>query len=93
MEPTPELARKIALFRAHGRIVREHEELFTEAGWLQVMLGQGVESESWSPLAEALSEEELRGFLHDLKRLVHHTADELGRHEDFIAQIGAGGGD
>src|SRR3546814_1423846 len=29
------LAAKIALFAENGQIVREHEELFTEVGWLQ----------------------------------------------------------
>src|SRR3546814_1893450 len=36
------LAAKIALFAENGQIVREHEELFTEVGWLQVLIGQGI---------------------------------------------------
>ena len=40
--PIPDtLAERIALFEATGRIHREHEELFTEEAWAQVMIGQG----------------------------------------------------
>src|SRR6476646_495695 len=42
MELPERLAHKLALFRANARIVREHEELFTETGWMQVMIGQGI---------------------------------------------------
>jgi tryptophan 7-halogenase len=34
-------SQRIALFREAGRIFRDGAELFTEAGWVQVLLGQG----------------------------------------------------
>ena len=45
------LAEKIALFEEAAIIVREDNELFTEEGWGQVMIGQGLEPRSFSPLA------------------------------------------
>ena len=42
--------------RAAGFIHREHEELFTEVGWLQVFAGQGVEARGYNPIADALPE-------------------------------------
>src|SRR3546814_1230041 len=39
------LAAKIALFAENGQIVREHEELFTEVGWLQVLRSEEHTSE------------------------------------------------
>src|SRR5205085_11684621 len=37
-----ELQHRIDLFRAAGRIARDHDELFAEVAWLQVMIGQGM---------------------------------------------------
>src|SRR3546814_9619130 len=34
---------KIALFAASGRIGRDVDDLFRDASWAQVMLGQGIE--------------------------------------------------
>ena len=42
--PIPDtLAEKIALFEESAIIVREGDELFTEEGWGQVMIGQGLQ--------------------------------------------------
>ena len=81
-----ELAEKIALFKANGRIYREHEELFAEIGWLQVMLGQRLWPARHNPLADNLSEEQLRGFLGDLKTITDRTAAGLPDHADFLAR-------
>jgi len=85
MDVPPELADKIALFEAGGRVFREHEELFTEDGWTQVMLGQGIVPRSYHPLADALDDGELRGFMGDLRRLIDHEAARMPDHADFIA--------
>ena len=58
--PMPDtLAHKIDLFRSHGRIYREHEELFTESGWLQVMLGQGLMPRGYHPMVDLFPDGEL----------------------------------
>lgn len=79
------LARKLALFRSGGRIVREHEELFTEVGWLQVLTGQGVVPQAHHPFADQLSASELDEFLSLARRHAQHIAGTMPRHEDFIA--------
>ena len=86
MELPATLQDKIDLFRATGRIFREQEELFTEVGWLQVLVGQNITPETYHPLADVLSSEELAGFLRDLETIVTAPASRLPRHEDFIAQ-------
>lgn len=79
------LRAKLELFRGTGRIFREHEELFIEIGWFQVLTGQNVAPESWHPLADAISDDELETFLSDFKTLVGATAAKLPTHEQFIA--------
>jgi tryptophan halogenase len=85
--PIPdELARKIALFRANGRIVRHNDELFTEVGWLQVLLGQGIEPASYHPLAGQLSPAELAEFMNMIRSVIRHEVDAMPAHADFVAQ-------
>ena len=45
MELPPALTAKLEQWKANGFIHREHEELFTEVGWFQVLAGQGRKGE------------------------------------------------
>jgi tryptophan halogenase len=86
MDIPPGLARKIALFRGNGLIFREHEELFTEIAWLQVMIGQHIEPKAYHPLADALSETQLDAFLGDIRTLVGRAAASMPDHARFVAE-------
>ena len=85
MEIPETLKTKLDLFRSTGRIFREHEELFVEIGWFQVLTGQNIVPDTYHPLADAISDAELESFLADLKTLVAATAAKLPAHEEFIA--------
>ncbi|TAM97325.1 MAG: tryptophan 7-halogenase [Rhodanobacteraceae bacterium] len=87
MEVPPALAQRISLFRRTGLIFRDAEELFTETGWLQVMLGQRIEPERYHPLADELEEAKLQGFLSDIRTLVSRTAARLPSHDEFVARV------
>jgi len=83
--PLPDqLAAKLDLFRANGRIVREGDELFTEVGWLQVMLGQGIRSAAYHPLADAPSDGDLASFLDAQRRHVAAVVGRMPTHEQFL---------
>ncbi|TFI58488.1 tryptophan 7-halogenase [Sphingomonas parva] len=86
MEIPASLTEKIALFRAGGRIFRTEEELFTEVGWLQVMLGQGIDPVSYHPLADRLAPEQLREFLSLASSHAGHVAGRMVDHADYVAQ-------
>ncbi len=79
------LAAKIELFEASGRIFREHEELFTEVGWAQVLIGQGVQAATYHPLADAISDADLGDYLGKLRTVAARGAASLPGHADFIA--------
>ena len=85
IELPPELARKLELFRSSGQIFREGEELFSEVGWLQVMLGQHVEPARYHPLADALTQAQLVEFLDNIRTLVGRAVGTLPAHDRFIA--------
>ncbi|MBQ4854434.1 tryptophan 7-halogenase [Rhodanobacter sp. B2A1Ga4] len=86
MEIPPSLQRRIELFRRTGMIFREADELFTETGWLQVLLGQRIEPQRHHPLADALTEGQLDGFLADIRTLVGRAKNTLPPHHEFVAR-------
>ena len=85
MEIPDSLRDKVELFRATGRIFREQEELFAEVGWFQVLTGQNVHPETYHPLADVLTREELAQFLGDIRTIVANNAARLPSHAEFIA--------
>jgi tryptophan halogenase len=81
------LRRKLDLYKAHGRVVRENEELFTPIGWQQVMHGQGVRAAGYNPLVDLLGEKELADFLGNIRNVVGKCVNVMPSHKDFIAAI------
>jgi tryptophan 7-halogenase len=85
--PIPDtLASRIELFREAGRIFRDGAELFAEAGWVQVLLGQGIEPQSWHPLADQLAPADLADFLALQARLCRERAASMPLHGTFLAR-------
>ena len=84
MDVPDTLSAKIEQFKSAGFIHREHEELFTEQGWLQVFIGQDVMPESWNPIADAMSAEQLEMMM---KRIETHHSETVGAmpgHVEFL---------
>jgi tryptophan halogenase len=79
------LARRVELFRRSGQIFRHGEELFTEVGWLQVLIGQGIEPMRYHPVADALPAGELDGFLGNIRTLIQRAVQTFPGHEAFVA--------
>ncbi len=86
MDAPDSLSAKIALFRESGRIYREREELFTEPGWLQVMLGQRLAPRRYHPVADMLADTDLEEFFRNIKTLINRAVDAMPAHEAFIAR-------
>ena len=51
-----------------------------------MLIGQNVLPDTYHPLADVLSNEELAGFLRDIETIVSATALRLPTHADFVAQ-------
>ncbi|MXP31907.1 tryptophan halogenase [Erythrobacter jejuensis] len=78
------LTDKIAAFRATGYIHREHEELFTEQGWLQVLIGQGVMPESYNPTANAMPGTDLGAMLGRITQGHRQVVGSMPDHANFL---------
>src|SRR5690554_174105 len=86
--PKPEsLMQRIALFAGTGQVLCEQEELFKEAAWEQVMLGQGIAPEAYHPLVDNLENQQLQEFMQNWQRLMDNTVANMPTHADFIATL------
>ena len=81
------LAEKIEMFRAGGKIVRDQDELFDVPGWVQVMLGQGIEPRGWHPLADELPRDQLEQFLATVKSAYERDVARMPSHQDYVRRL------
>ena len=88
LEPPTGLADKLALFASSGRIIREHNELFTETSWLSVMVGQGVHARAFHPVSLMLDDAETRRRLSHIREVVASAVRQMPTQDEFVAQIG-----
>ncbi len=80
---------KMACFEESGHLFRVDEELFTEVGWLQVMLGQGLQPKQYNPLADTLSSDDVDEYLRNLRTILNTTVAKLQPYPEFIKSISA----
>jgi tryptophan halogenase len=91
MQVPDTLLAKIALFREAGLFMREEDELFLDDSWGQVMIGQGITPESWSPLADNVPGEDIGPFLDTVAKSYELKAQALPTHREFVASMVADG--
>ena len=80
------LSHKLALFAASGRTGRDSDDLFRDASWVQVMLGQGIMPADYDPMADQLAPGQLTEFLTNLRTLITRAVASLPTHEDYLRQ-------
>lgn len=78
------LAHRIELFRSRGKVARHDGQLFSEASWVAIMLGQGVEPQRWDPLADIMPIEELQQRAEGLRSRLHEAVARMPSHQQFI---------
>ena len=82
---------KIELFRSTGTLTKENFDIFLESSWLQVMLGQGIMPRDYHPLADTLSEAQLREKLRNTHKTKMQPMDQIPAHDDFLEMFGKAG--
>ncbi len=86
MEVPDSLTHKRELFASSGRLGRDVDDLFREASWVQVMLGQGITPDGHDPMADAISDAQLSEFLGNLRTIIERAVGGLSTHRDYIAK-------
>jgi tryptophan halogenase len=84
MDIPDSLKHRMSLFKESGQVYKKGDELFGEASWIQVMLGQGLKPEQYHPIVDLMSDEELVHFLSTIKSNVKNKVDNWPNHNDFI---------
>lgn len=52
----------------------------------EVLLGQGLNSGCYDPMADLLPDEQVAEYLRDIVDVISGTADEMPSHADFISR-------
>jgi len=65
-------------------VFRIPNELFAENSWIQVMLGQGIMPKSHHQTANLMGDEELKGFLGNIKSRIDRTVVQLPTHQAYV---------
>ena len=61
------------------------QEMFKNVAWLQVMLGQVIRAARYHPMADLLTDDQLRRFLSGIKRTIAEQAEKLSDHRHWIS--------
>lgn len=86
MDVPDSLTHKLALFAASGRVGRDVDDLFRDASWMQVMLGQGVMPADYDPMADQIDGAQLAEFLANIRTITARAVSTLPTHEDYLAR-------
>ncbi len=89
MEVPDSLARKMELWRLHGRVFREGHELFGTVSWVAVMLGQNLWPEAYDTIADSLDEAKVAGAMARMREDYRKAAEALPDQEQFLRMAGA----
>ncbi|WP_298324542.1 tryptophan halogenase family protein [Asticcacaulis sp.] len=84
MQPPETLSRRMDLFRARGRVISHSEELFGEASYVAVFLGQGVTPQGYDPLANVLDADDVKGRLRMMREVISDTVQRMPTQAQFI---------
>lgn len=84
MDVPDKVLEKIAAFDEMGRVYREDNELFNETSWLAVMQGQGMTPKGYHPIANVLSDDELKSRLDQIYATVVNSEKVMPTHQAFI---------
>ncbi|WKL58448.1 tryptophan 7-halogenase [Asticcacaulis sp. ZE23SCel15] len=86
MDIPDSLKDRLESFKRHGLTLVRHEELFKEASWFAVLVGQGLAPQAHHPVADVMAEEEFRYRLSRIREGVTARVGGLPSHEQHVAQ-------
>ncbi|MBC6983413.1 tryptophan halogenase family protein [Caulobacter sp. 17J80-11] len=84
MDAPDTLAAKLELFRTRGEVLVDNHELFREVNWFAVLYGQGLVPQDHHPVADVMSDEELRIRLSGARKAILERVAAMPTHQEFI---------
>ena len=86
MEIPDSLKARLEMFQATAHSAATVTELFKEQSWFAVLWGQGVRPRSYHPLADVISEDELKLRLAQIRTAIQSRVDNMPAHDAYIAK-------
>ncbi len=90
MEVPETLRQRLELFQRCGRIALLDEEHFGEDSWLTAMVGQGINPQSYDPLADVADVERVRAAFERMRLEIRNAVHALPTHGQFLEALGRG---
>ncbi len=84
------LTEKLELFRTRGEVMAKAGELFRETSWFAVLAGQGLMPESYHPVADVISEDDLRLRLSKVRTGITERVNGMPLHKDYLETMAQG---
>jgi len=84
MEIPAELKRRLETFRNRGETLCHKSELFKEVSWFAVLYGQGLEPTGYHPVANSISEDDLKLRLAKIRSGIQDRLNGMPSHQEFI---------
>ncbi|MDV6332196.1 tryptophan halogenase family protein [Asticcacaulis sp. 201] len=81
------LTARLETFRATGQAAAQQWELFKEVSWFSVLAGQGLMPGDYHPVADVISDDDLRQRLGRLRSQVDQRVKGMMSHDDYIAKF------
>jgi len=60
--------------------------MFAENSWVQVMMGQGIEPQTYHPIAAKLRDDEVERLFQTLRDNIEQTVATLPEHHSYVAR-------
>ncbi|WOI53454.1 tryptophan halogenase family protein [Parvularcula sp. LCG005] len=86
MDIPESLQAKLDIFATRGEVLATQTELFKETSWFSVLAGQGLTPKGYHPLADVVSEDELKARLSRIRTGIQERVISMPDHATFIAQ-------
>ena len=86
MQIPDRLQQKIDLFRSSAAIFNDNNDIFKDASWLQVMLGQGIQPQDYHPVAKKYADAALLSVMQKVLAEKNKPLSQLLTHDQFLAQ-------
>jgi tryptophan halogenase len=84
------LEQRLAMFQRRGRVHVKADELFSEASWLSILLGQGARSEGWDTVADGADLLSLQAIFARMRDAISDVVDDMPTHQSYLASILSG---
>ena len=83
------LQMKIDAFKASASVFNDQSDIFRDASWLEVMLGQGIMPEDYHPAADVMPDIEFIKMMNQIRDAKREPIAQLLQHDEFLKRYTA----